>query len=134
MKVLQNAQNSGYCAAGAQNSQKFRAGIKKLYPYVPGVLWHARTELTEYPGTGVKVLRRTRRSSGYCEAGVLNSQKFRAGTSIENLYPYPGYLSRVHITYGSSGYGHKCRTEPHGFPSTGTMVIPGAQGGEMTTY
>ena len=38
-----------------QNLQKFRAGIKMLYPY-PGSSWHWRTELTEVPGTGMNVL------------------------------------------------------------------------------
>ena len=47
--------NSGYCGTGVQNSQKFRAGIKMLYPY-PGYLWHGRTELTEVPGTGINVV------------------------------------------------------------------------------
>ena len=51
-----------YSGTGVQNSHKFRAGIKMLYPY-PGYLWHWRTELTEVPGTGTKV--------------VQNSQKFR---------------------------------------------------------
>ena len=47
--------SSGYCGTGVQNSQKFREGIKMLYPY-PGYLWHERTELTEVPGTGINVL------------------------------------------------------------------------------
>ena len=63
MGILQNLQkfrvrvrkyrthrSSGYCGTGVQNSQKFRAGKKVLYPY-PGYLWHERTELTEVPGT-----------------------------------------------------------------------------------
>ena len=79
MNVLQNSQNfrvrvrksyrtsrsTGYCGTGLQNSQKFRAGIKVLYPY-PGFLWYERTELAEVPGTGISVVSyRTYRSSGY---------------------------------------------------------------------
>ena len=70
--------NSGYCGTGVQNSQKFRAGMKMLYPY-PGYLRHerteltgssgygyeCRTELTEVPVTGMNVLQ--------------NLQKFSAG-------------------------------------------------------
>ena len=95
--------SSEYCGAGVQNSQKFRAGTTSAVP-VPWVLWHGThmtnrssgygyegpTELTEVPGTGIKVLHRTSRSSGYCGTGVQNLQKFRAG--IKMLYPYPGYL------------------------------------------
>ena len=61
-KCYRTHRNSGYCGTGVQNSQKFRAGIKMLYPY-PGYLWHGRTELTEVPGTGMNV--------------VQNLQKFR---------------------------------------------------------
>ena len=39
---------------GVQNLQEFPAGIKMLYPY-PEYLLHWRTELTELPGTGMKV-------------------------------------------------------------------------------
>ena len=48
---------------GVQNSSKFRAGIKMLYPY-PGYLWHERTTLTEVPGTGISVVQYFR-SPGY---------------------------------------------------------------------
>ena len=61
--------SSGYCGTGVQNSQKFRAGTKNAVP-VPRVLWHGEyrayrtsgygyecpTELTEVPGTGMRVL------------------------------------------------------------------------------
>ena len=61
-KCYRTHRSSGYCGTGVQNSQKFRAGIKMLYPY-PGYLWNGRTELTEVPGTGMNV--------------VQNLQKFR---------------------------------------------------------
>ena len=61
--------SSGYCGTGVQNSQMSRAGTKNAVP-VPRVLWHGayithrssghgherHTELTEVPGTGMKVL------------------------------------------------------------------------------
>ena len=59
--VLQNfhkfriSRSSGYCGTGVQNFQKFRAGMKILYPY-PRYLRHWRGELTEVPGTGMNVL------------------------------------------------------------------------------
>ena len=43
--------SSGHCCTGVQNSQKFWAGIKMMYPY-PGYLWYWRTELTEVSGYG----------------------------------------------------------------------------------
>ena len=54
-KCYRTYRSSGYCGTGVQNSQKFRAGIKMLYPY-PGYLWHERAELTEVPGTGSSVV------------------------------------------------------------------------------
>ena len=47
-KCYRTHRSSGYCGTGVQNSQKFRAGIKMLYPY-PGYLWHERTELMYVP-------------------------------------------------------------------------------------
>ena len=58
-KCYRTHRSSGYCGTGAQNSQKFRPGIKML----SGYLWNGRTELTEVPGTGMNV--------------VQNLQKFR---------------------------------------------------------
>ena len=63
--------SSGYYGTGVQNSQKFRAGTKNAVP-VPRVLWRGAyrthrssgygyegpTELTEVPGTGMKVLQK----------------------------------------------------------------------------
>ena len=77
-KCYRTHRSSGYCGTGVQNSQKFRAGMKMLYPY-PGYLRHerteltgssgygyeCRTELTEVPVTGMNVLQ--------------NLQKFSAG-------------------------------------------------------
>ena len=40
---------------GVQNSPKFRAGTKMLYPY-PGYCVAGRTEPTEVPGTGMNVV------------------------------------------------------------------------------
>ena len=65
-----------------------------LYLY-PGYCGTDRTELTEVPGTGMKVLQdfqkfwarvrkshRASTSSGYCDTGVQNLQKFRAGMEM----------------------------------------------------
>ena len=68
-KSSTTSRTSGYCGAGVQYSQKFRAGTKHAEP-VPWVLWpwayrtsrssgygyECRTELTEIPGTGMDVL------------------------------------------------------------------------------
>ena len=54
-KCYRTHRSSGYCDTGVQNSQKFRAGLKMVYPY-PGYLWHGRTELTEVPGTGMNIV------------------------------------------------------------------------------
>ena len=56
------SRSSRYCGTGVQNSQKFRACIKILYPY-PGYCGHRRAELPEVSGTGMNV--------------VQNFQKFR---------------------------------------------------------
>ena len=65
-KCCRTHRSSGYSGTGVPKLQKFRAGIKMLYPY-PGYLWHGRTELAEVPGMGMNVVR-TYRSSGYgCE-------------------------------------------------------------------
>ena len=112
--------NSGYCGTGVQNSQKFRAGIKMLYPY-PGYLWQGRTELTEVPGTGINVVHnlqklrvrvwgyyRTRISSGYCGTGVHNSQ---VPGRYKNAVPVPRvFVALAYRTYTSSGYGYESRT------------------------
>ena len=87
-KCYRTHRSSGYCGAGVQNSQKFRAGKKQDVP-VPGVLWdgsyithrnsgygyESLTELPEVTGTGMKV--------------VQNLHNFRA--CMKMLYPYPGY-------------------------------------------
>ena len=71
LKRYRTHRSSGYCGMGVQNSQKFRAGTKDAAP-VPRVLWQAAhrthrcsgygyecaTELTEVPGTGMKVLQK----------------------------------------------------------------------------
>ena len=74
--------------------------------------------LTEVPGTGIEILRR---STGYCGTGVHNSQKFRAG--IKKLYPCPGY-------YGTGVQNsQKCRADekllyPYpGFCGTGVQNL-----------
>ena len=53
-KCYRTHRSSGYCGTGVENLQKFRAGIKMLYPY-PGYLWHGRTEPTQVPSTGMNV-------------------------------------------------------------------------------
>ena len=55
--------SSGYCGPGAQNSQKFRSGMKTLYRY-PGYCETGHTELTEVRGTGMKVVQNSH-SFGY---------------------------------------------------------------------
>ena len=67
-KCYRTHRSPGYCGTGVQNSQNFRAGTKNAVP-VPRVLWRGAyrthsfgygyecpTELTEVPGTGMKVL------------------------------------------------------------------------------
>ena len=106
--------SSGYCGTGVQNSQKFRAGTKMLYPY-PGLShgayranrssgygYECPTELTEVPGTGMKVLQ--------------NFQKYRAlwhgPTELtevpgryKNAVPVPRvFVVRAYRAYRSSGY------------------------------
>ena len=54
-KSYRTSRCSRYCGTGVHNSQKFRAGIKMLYPF-PGCCGHGRTELTEVPGTGMNVI------------------------------------------------------------------------------
>ena len=49
-KCYRTHRSSGYCGTGIQNSQKFRAGIKMLYPY---------------PRVFMALAYRTYRSSGY---------------------------------------------------------------------
>ena len=139
-KCCRTHRSSGYCGMGVQNSQKFRASTKNAVP-VPRVLWHEAyrthrtsgygydpTELTEVPGTSMKVLQnfqklrvcgtgvqnlqkfggrvwkcqRTHRSSRYCGTGVQNSHKFRAGT--QNAVPVPRVLWHgAYRTCSSSG-------------------------------
>ena len=67
-KCYRTHSSSGYCGAGVQNLQKFRAGTKSALP-VPRVLWHrayrayrssgygyeCRTELAEVPGSGMSL-------------------------------------------------------------------------------
>ena len=119
-KCCRTHRSSGHCGTGVQNSQKFRAGTKENVP-VPRLLWHGayRThrssgygyerhkELTEVPGTGMKVLQ--------------NSQKFRVlwhGRTeftefrgrYKNAVPVPRVLRpRAYRAYRSSGYGCECR-------------------------
>ena len=68
-KRYRTHRSSGYCGTGVQNSQKFRAGTENVVP-VLRVSWHGAyrthrssgygyewpTQLTEVPGTGMKVL------------------------------------------------------------------------------
>ena len=51
----------GYCSTGVQNQQKFRAGTKTWYP---GYCETGRTELTEVPGTGMKVVHNLQKFQG----------------------------------------------------------------------
>ena len=106
-----------------------------------GYGYECPTELTEVPGTGMKVLQ--------------NFQKYRAlwhgptelGVGIKMLYPYPGYLwyERTELTevpgsgifvvsyrtYRSSGYGYECPTE---LTEVLCRVIPGANTPGMVLY
>ena len=49
-----------YCGSLVQNSQKFRSGIHTLYWY-PGYCETGRTEHTEVPGTGMKVVKNSQK-------------------------------------------------------------------------
>ena len=132
MEVLQNSQGSGYCGTGAQNSHKFRAGTKNAVP-VPRVLWYGAyrthrlsgygyeypTELTEVPGTGMKVLQ--------------NFQKFRvlwhgridrSSRQVQKCCTCtPGMVTRSYRSYRCSGYGYECRTELTEVSCTGMDVV-----------
>ena len=67
-----------------------------LCPY-PGYCGTGLTELTEVPGTGMKVLQ--------------NFQKFRAGTNKQAV-PVPRvFVAPAYTTSRSSGYGHECPVE-----------------------
>ena len=59
------------------------------YPY-PGYCGTGRTELTEVPGAGMKVLHNFHRFRVLWCTGVKNFQKFRAGT--KNAVPVPRVL------------------------------------------
>ena len=72
MKVSQNFQkfrvyitsrSSGYYGTGVQKLQKFRVGMKILYPY-PGYLWHFQTQNLQKFRVRVLISWRTCRSSG----------------------------------------------------------------------
>ena len=69
---------------------------------------------------------RTHRSSGYCGAGVQNSQKFRAGK--KNAVPVTRVLwHRAYRTHRSSRYGYECPTEFTEVPGTGMKVLQNSQ-------
>ena len=88
-KCCRTHRSSGYSGTGVPKLQKFRAGIKMLYPY-PGYLWHGRTELAEVPGMGMNVVR-TYRSSGY------------GCGSVTELTEVPGIVARANRTHPSFG-------------------------------
>lgn len=121
MEVLQNLQkfrvqvlkpykthkSSGYCGMGVQNSQKFQAGIKMLYPYREYRGTDVKT-LTEVPGTGMNVIELAE-VSGTCMNLLRNTRKFRVLwhgrtelTDVPGRYkmlcPYPRY-ARAYRTY-----------------------------------
>ena len=60
-----------------------------LYPY-PGHCGTGRTELTDFPGTGMNILQ-AHRSSGY------------EYESLTELPEVPGIVARAYRTYRSSG-------------------------------
>ena len=121
-KCYRISRSSGCCGTGIQNSQKFRASAKHDVP-VPRVLWHGSyrtrrssgygyeslTELSEVPGTGMKVLQ--------------NFEKFRVlwhGRTelpeVPSRYTHVVPVPRVFVvlayrTCRSSGYVYECITE-----------------------
>ena len=143
MEVLQNSQGSGYCGTGAQNSHKFRAGTKNAVP-VPRVLWYGAyrthrlsgygyeypTELTEVPGTGMKVLQNFQKFrvlwhgrteltefSGRCKNAVPVSRLLWQGRTdltqlpgtgmnvVQNSHKFFVRVWMLYRTHRSSGYG-----------------------------
>ena len=114
-KCYRTHRSSGYCGTVVQTSQRFRAGTQSAVP-VPRVLWHGayrahrssgygyecRTELTEVPDTGMKVLQNLQKFRlmwhGRTELTevpgtginvVQNSQKFFVQVWICLLYTSP---------------------------------------------
>ena len=103
--------SSRYGGTGVQNSRKIRAGTNRAVP-VPRVLWHGAygvyrssgygyecpTELTEVPGTGMKV------SQNFQKFRVLWHGRIKLSEvpgRYENAVPVPRVLShgRAHTWY-----------------------------------
>lgn len=58
MKVLENSQKiREYFGRGEKNSQKFRAGVKQMYPYPAGIEIHANDLYVQSTGadTGIQL-------------------------------------------------------------------------------
>ena len=104
MKILQNFQKFralyGYgsvtelpevpgIVAQAYRTHRSSGRIQSMmYPH-PGYCGSGLTELTEVPGTGMKILQNFQ-NFRVLWLGVQNFLKFRAGVNM--LYPYPGSL------------------------------------------
>ena len=130
--------SSGYYGTGVQNSQKFRAGTKNAVP-VPRVLWRGAyrthrssgygyegpTELTEVPGTGMKVLQNSRK---FWVLWHGRTELTEVPGKYKNAVPLPLVLwPRAYRTYRSSGYGYECHTELTEVPGTGMKVLQNFQ-------
>ena len=125
MEVLQNSQKFRVLwHRVVQNSQKFQAGTKNAVP-VPRVLWHGAyrthrssgygyecpTELTEVPGTGMKVLQ--------------NFQKFRVlWHGRTELTEVPGRYKNAVPVPRVLWHGRTDLTE---VPGTGMNVVQNSQ-------
>ena len=111
----------GIVARAYRTHRSFGRIQKMLYPY-PGYCGMERTELTEVPGTGMKVVQKLAEVPGIVARAYGTYQKLRAG--IKMLYPYPGYCGTVvqilqkfrvrvwmsYRTHKSSLYGYECCT------------------------
>ena len=115
-----------------KNSQKFRAGTKHVP--VPRVLSHGaygthrssrygyerHTELTEVPGTGMKVLQN---SNKFWVLLQRRTELTEVPGRYKNAAPVPRALwPRAYRTYRSSGYGYECHAE---LTEVLCRVIPG---------
>ena len=90
-------------------------------------MWHGRTELTEVPGTGMKVFPGTELPE---VAGIV-ARAYRTYTSSGQVQRCCtrtlGIVALAYRTYRSFGYGYECRTELTEVLGTGLDVVQNSQ-------
>ena len=121
-KCYRTHRSFGYCGAGVQNSQKFRAGTQSAVP-VPWVLWYGEyrayrssgylyacpTKLTEVPATGMRVLQNFQRFRVLWHG---RTEFTEVAGRYENAVPVPRLMWHgAYRTHRSSGYGYENLTE-----------------------